>query len=167
MTGIAGRRIGAILVIVILLSVLLVPAASASGCGVYHRVRVGETLTSIAARYHTSIYAIAQANHIANIDRIYAGQVLWIPGTARRRRRSRGRLCTLSRRRRRAHLDGSLLQQPGSGWGARRPGHGPRRELQLGVGRARSVGRPGQFLGSLHEQLVRQRRPLPGYGSFR
>jgi LysM repeat protein len=80
MAGIVGRRIGAILVIVIVLSVLLVPAASASGCGTYHRVQVGQTLTSIAARYHVSINAIAQANHIQNIDRIYAGEVLWIPG---------------------------------------------------------------------------------------
>ncbi len=80
MAGSVGRRLSAILVIVILLSVLLAPAASAGGCGVSHRVRVGESLTSIAARYHTSIYAIAQANHITNIDRIYAGQVLWIPG---------------------------------------------------------------------------------------
>lgn len=76
------RRLGAIFVIVFLLSLLLVPAASAGGhgCGVYHRVRIGETLTSIAARYHTSVWAIASANHITNIDRIYAGQVLWIPG---------------------------------------------------------------------------------------
>jgi LysM repeat protein len=80
MAGSVGRRLSAILVIVILLSVLLVPAASAGGCGVYYRVHVGDSLTSIAARYHTSIYAIAQANHIVNIDRIYAGQVLWIPG---------------------------------------------------------------------------------------
>jgi len=80
MASTTRRRFSAILVIVILLSVLLVPAASAGGCGVYHRVRVGETLTSIAARYHTSVYAIANANHIANIDWIYAGQVLWIPG---------------------------------------------------------------------------------------
>jgi len=74
------RRISAVLVIVLLLSVLLVPAASAGGCGVRHVVRLGETLTGIAARYHVSIYAIASANHITNIDRIYAGQVLWIPG---------------------------------------------------------------------------------------
>jgi LysM repeat protein len=80
MTRSVGRRLGAIVVVLFLLSVLIVPAASAGGCGVYHRVRVGETLTSIAYRYHTSIYAIAQANGIRNIDRIYAGQVLWIPG---------------------------------------------------------------------------------------
>jgi LysM repeat protein len=80
MAGPVGRRLGAILVIVILLSILLVPAASAGGCGVYHRVRLGENLTTIAAKYHVSIWAIASANHISNIDRIYAGQVLWIPG---------------------------------------------------------------------------------------
>jgi hypothetical protein len=73
-----GIRLGAVLAVVVLLSVLLVPSASA-GCAVYHRVQRGEILSRIAARYGVSMWAIAQANGIRNIDRIYAGQVLVIP----------------------------------------------------------------------------------------
>ena len=73
-----ARRFGVVLAVVVLLSVLLVPSASAS-CVIYHHVRRGETLMSIAARYGVNMYAIARANHITNIDRIYAGSVLAIP----------------------------------------------------------------------------------------
>lgn len=45
----------------------------------YHKVRRGETLTSIAYYYGVSPWAIARANHIYNLDRIYVGQVLHIP----------------------------------------------------------------------------------------
>jgi hypothetical protein len=81
------RRIGAIAVIVLILSVLLVPAASAggtcptgSGCRTYYRVRVGDTLTKIAYRYGTTVAALQQCNGIWNADRIYAGQTLCICG---------------------------------------------------------------------------------------
>jgi len=46
---------------------------------VYHVVQWGENLTRIARRYGTTVWAIAQANGIWNIDYIRAGQVLWIP----------------------------------------------------------------------------------------
>jgi putative chitinase len=42
-------------------------------------VRHGDTLSGIAWRYGTSVWAIRQANHIANANRIYAGQRLHIP----------------------------------------------------------------------------------------
>ena len=45
-----------------------------------HTVRAGETLSSIAARYGTSIGAIARANNIDNPNFIFAGQHLSIPG---------------------------------------------------------------------------------------
>ena len=48
-------------------------------CPIHHTVRRGETLTSIAARYGVSVAAIANANHITNINRIYVGQRLVIP----------------------------------------------------------------------------------------
>jgi LysM repeat protein len=44
-----------------------------------HLVRWGETLSGIAVRYGVSVWAIAQANGIANPSRIYAGQRLAIP----------------------------------------------------------------------------------------
>lgn len=45
----------------------------------YHVVKYGETLTSIAYYYGVSPWAIAKANRIYNLHRIYAGQVLYIP----------------------------------------------------------------------------------------
>jgi len=47
-----------------------------------HTIMVGETLTSIAATYGVTIDAIAEANGIANVDLIYAGQQLIIPPAA-------------------------------------------------------------------------------------
>ncbi len=45
-------------------------------------IRSGDTLSAIAARYNTSVAALAQANGIANPNLIYAGRTLQIPGTA-------------------------------------------------------------------------------------
>jgi len=46
---------------------------------VYHVVQYGENLTRIAARYGTTVWAIAQANGIWDINRIYFWQALLIP----------------------------------------------------------------------------------------
>jgi len=48
-------------------------------CRNHHVVRYGETLSSIAYRYGVSPWALARANHIYNMNLIYAGQVLYIP----------------------------------------------------------------------------------------
>lgn len=45
----------------------------------YHIVQYGENLTRIAARYGTTVWAIAQANGIWDTNRIYLWQVLLIP----------------------------------------------------------------------------------------
>jgi len=57
------------------------PAAPPAGNPVYHVVQWGETLSKIAAYYGTTIWAIAQANGILNVDYIRAGQLLLIPVT--------------------------------------------------------------------------------------
>lgn len=44
-----------------------------------HRVQYGETLTSIAWQYGTTVWAIVVRNNLANPNVIYAGQVLVIP----------------------------------------------------------------------------------------
>lgn len=44
-----------------------------------YTIRSGDTLGSIAARYHTSVGAIAQANGIANPNVIYAGRTITVP----------------------------------------------------------------------------------------
>jgi spore germination protein len=48
-------------------------------CRYYHTVQWGETLFRISARYWVSMWAIAEANHIYNLNYIRAGQVLCIP----------------------------------------------------------------------------------------
>ena len=47
----------------------------------YHIVSRGETLTSIAYHYGISPWAIASANKIYNLNRIYVGQRLYIPSS--------------------------------------------------------------------------------------
>ncbi|MCO5190629.1 MAG: LysM peptidoglycan-binding domain-containing protein, partial [Anaerolineae bacterium] len=54
-------------------------AATASNEPVTHVVQRGETLSGIADDYGVSWQAIAQANHIKNPNKIYAGQTLIIP----------------------------------------------------------------------------------------
>ena len=48
-------------------------------CRNRHVVSYGETLTGIGYRYGVSPWAIASANHIYNMNCIYAGQTLYIP----------------------------------------------------------------------------------------
>jgi membrane-bound lytic murein transglycosylase D len=45
-----------------------------------HRVRRGETLASIASKYHVPVTQIVRYNRIRNANRIYVGQDLVIPG---------------------------------------------------------------------------------------
>ena len=47
-----------------------------------HTVRAGETLSEIAAANHTTVAALAAANHLSDSDLIYTGQHLTIPGSA-------------------------------------------------------------------------------------
>ncbi len=44
-----------------------------------YRVQHGDTLTRIAKRFHVTVPAIVQANHLANPDQVAEGQVLIIP----------------------------------------------------------------------------------------
>ena len=81
-----------LLLIVVLTSLLLVTplaalaaptdgAPAAASC-TYYTVRAGDTLTKIAARYHTDVWTIARANGITNLNRIHIGQVLCIPAAS-------------------------------------------------------------------------------------
>lgn len=64
----------------------LVPAASsaqaATSSGTTHKVAPGETLSSIARRYGTTIKAIQAANGITDPNRVVIGQTLVIPAAA-------------------------------------------------------------------------------------
>ena len=57
---------------------LVVPCARAAGA--VHVVRHGETLIGIGVRYGASAWTIARANSITNLNHIYVGQRLTIPG---------------------------------------------------------------------------------------
>ncbi len=59
-----------------------IPIASPPGnTFVYHRVRPGESLSTIAQRYHTTVSNIARANNIYRQNFIKAGRLLKIPLT--------------------------------------------------------------------------------------
>lgn len=55
------------------------PQPARAECNVYHDVVAGQNLFRIALRYGVSMNAIAAANGIADVRRIYAGQRLYIP----------------------------------------------------------------------------------------
>ncbi|MCA9492624.1 MAG: LysM peptidoglycan-binding domain-containing protein, partial [Myxococcales bacterium] len=44
-----------------------------------HTVRRGETLSTIASKYHTTVSALSRANNLKNVNRIYVGMNLVIP----------------------------------------------------------------------------------------
>ncbi|HEX4620521.1 MAG TPA: LysM peptidoglycan-binding domain-containing protein [Myxococcaceae bacterium] len=56
------------------------PIAPAGPTGTTYRVRSGDTLSAIGARFGVSYQSIAQANGLANPNLIFPGQVLRIPG---------------------------------------------------------------------------------------
>ena len=63
-------------------SVGLAPAAAAPAelaSSSWHWVRPGETVFSIGRLYGVNPWTISAANHLANPNRIYAGQHLYIP----------------------------------------------------------------------------------------
>jgi LysM repeat protein len=45
---------------------------------IMHRVSYGETLTGVAARYGSSVEALARRNHLSDPSRIYVGQLLQV-----------------------------------------------------------------------------------------
>jgi len=62
--------------------VLRIPSGGGYACTAYYTVKPGDTLYRIAGWYGVGAYAIAQANSLLNLNAIYAGQVLCIPGGA-------------------------------------------------------------------------------------
>lgn len=58
---------------------LIVPSENSISGNEIYIVRAGDTLSSIATQYHTTVVAIANANQIRNVNLIYVGQKLYIP----------------------------------------------------------------------------------------
>lgn len=68
-----------LLILVSVFLIFAVTTGAALASGVIHVVQPGETLSMIAARYGTTISAIASANGIYNPNYIFVGQHLTIP----------------------------------------------------------------------------------------
>ncbi|MDH4208690.1 MAG: LysM peptidoglycan-binding domain-containing protein [Anaerolineae bacterium] len=71
-----------VVVSVLLLVTALPLAAFPERQGTIHVVQAGEHLTAIANRYGTTPQAIASVNNLLNMNLLYVGQRLTIPGTA-------------------------------------------------------------------------------------
>jgi LysM repeat protein len=65
----------------LLLAGLTLPRTVEAGAGFCHTVLPGETVSSIAAKYHVTAQAIIDANHLSNPNLIFVGQCLTIPTT--------------------------------------------------------------------------------------
>jgi lysozyme len=63
-------------------SVTIAPTPVAPTLAATYNVQSGDTLSGIAAKYGTSWQSLAAANHLANPNLIYPGQVLLVPGAA-------------------------------------------------------------------------------------
>jgi len=76
------RRMSLVIALALVASLWLTSVASAAPAqsgGFWHQVQRGQTVFAIARLYGVSPYALASANGLANWNRIYAGQWLWIP----------------------------------------------------------------------------------------
>ncbi len=58
------------------------PPVSGGDGSIQHTVQPGETLSSIAQRYGTTVQAISEANGLTSASQIYVGQVLIIPASS-------------------------------------------------------------------------------------
>ncbi|MGH7434319.1 MAG: DUF882 domain-containing protein [Polyangiaceae bacterium] len=67
---------------------LTVSVAGTARADVTHVVQKGHTIESIAHRYHVTVKAIVEANHLADPKHLKPGQVLVIPGTEKPRKRT-------------------------------------------------------------------------------
>src|SRR4249920_158970 len=56
--------------------------SSAASADVQHVVARGHTLSAIAGRYHVTVKAIVDANHLRDPGHLRAGQTLTIPGVS-------------------------------------------------------------------------------------
>ncbi len=84
-----SRTLLIIVALVVLASLVVVPAASASalpghekhndGSMCTYRVVYGDTLSKIARRYGTDVWYLTKLNHLRNPNCIWAGQWLMVP----------------------------------------------------------------------------------------
>ncbi len=86
-----AQRLVPVLVVVVMLALLIAPLttivaplqeAAPPGCTQTYVVQRGDTLSSIAMRFQTTVAKLAALNGIANVNRIYAGQTLCVAAVA-------------------------------------------------------------------------------------
>ncbi len=76
----AGRLVFLAALVVLSLFLMAARPVEAQGGGVNHIVQRGEYLALIARTYGTTVHAILAVNpHITNMNRIYPGQVIFVP----------------------------------------------------------------------------------------
>jgi LysM repeat protein len=75
------KAVSLILALTLVISILMtVGLDQAQAADTTYTVQRGDTLTGIAARFGLTVTALAQTNGISNVNNIYAGQVLKVPG---------------------------------------------------------------------------------------
>jgi lipoprotein NlpD len=62
-----------------------VPAKKIERFGVYHEVKQGQTLWSIARAYGVDVQTLARVNQVSDTTALYAGQKLYVPGATQQR----------------------------------------------------------------------------------
>ena len=62
-----------------------VPANKIEYSGVYHEIKQGQTLWSIARSYGVDARTLARVNQISDVTALYAGQKLYVPGATQQR----------------------------------------------------------------------------------
>jgi lipoprotein NlpD len=82
--GLGGRHLGVCFLLSFLALLLLVACANSQvqktpAKGVYHIVKKGETLYSIARAYSTSLQDLAEINNIRDVSSIKEGSVIFVP----------------------------------------------------------------------------------------
>ena len=70
---------GWILAVLLILSCSGYPVRSDHPRGVYHLVKKGETLYSIARAYRVDLQELAEINNVGDPDRIETGSVIFVP----------------------------------------------------------------------------------------
>ncbi len=75
------RRLFQVFLVLILVTAFFSPmTVKAQSTGLNYTVLEGDTIDSIATAFHTTAYRIRRINYIADLDYIYPGQRLLIPG---------------------------------------------------------------------------------------
>src|SRR5438445_11899002 len=62
-----------------------VPANNLKQPGVYHEVKQGQTLWSVARAYGVDVRTLARVNYISDTTALYVGQKLYVPGATQQR----------------------------------------------------------------------------------